>query len=122
MDGHDPELRVLEPALAGKAEDVFGLPADELEAERLDVRLPENGAAGLDDVAVALLGAADRVGDENLFRALALRDIEGDALQEQRPPTLVLDQARLTADPHDPSVPARKRHSARNGRPSGSRV
>ena len=86
-------------------QDCFGLPADELEAEGLDVRLPENGAAGLDDVAIALLGAADRVGDEDLFRPLALRDIEGDALQEQRPPALVLDEARLTADPHDTSVP-----------------
>src|SRR5205814_180890 len=102
---HDPELRVFEPALARKAQDCFGLPADELEAEGLDVRLPENGAAGLDDVAIALLGAADRVGDEDLFRPLALRDVEGDALQEQGPPALVLDQARLTADPHDTSVP-----------------
>src|SRR5205085_6828710 len=46
----------------------------------------------------------DRARDEGLFGPLALRDVERDALQEEWPAALVLDQARLAAHPHDPAV------------------
>ena len=104
MHGGDPELRVGEPALDGIAEDALGLLAHEGELQRVDVGLPEDGSDALDDVAIALLGAPDRAGDEDLLRPLALRDVERDALQEERPAALVLDQPRLAAHPHDPAV------------------
>ena len=54
----------------------------------------------LADLAFEFLGGLQ----QGLFGPLALGDVEGDALQEQRPPLLVADDAGLAVHPHLASV------------------
>src|SRR6185312_9814609 len=50
----------------------------------------------------------DRVAQQDCFSPFALRDVEGHALEEQRPTLGILDQARLAAYPDDTPVAGEK--------------
>src|SRR5688572_6506551 len=91
--------------LRGEAHHVLGAPTHERELERRRLRFPDDGAEALDQIAITLLGRTDGVAEQQRLGPLAFGDVERDTLKEQRPPDVVLDHARLAANPHDVSVP-----------------
>src|SRR5688500_5886239 len=99
-----PEPWFSHHSLRGEAEHVLGAPTHERELERRRLRLPDDGTEAMDQIPVALLRRAHGVAEQQGLGSLAFGDVERDPLEEQRPPDVVLDHARLAANPHHVSI------------------